>query len=752
MKKIIFTLIMSSAILFGGVSCNVLDQYPHNGVSRDNLSEDDLALLYTGLYCYSQYKPSFEGYFQNDMAGGDFTRGGGSSFATPELWIRDAILPTSGWSTVPWQGYYAWLYQVNEFITAAQPKDNDPDIREMLGGAYFFRGLIYYNLVSKYRNVQILRKATNEPIANSSEAEGWAFVEENLRMAIERCPNFTNKNYVSVQAAKALMARTYLAQGKHVEAAGLAVQLIEDPVFELADFDLIFRGQENKEEIFTFINDKEESGINFASQFYQPATTYAIYGTPNASQWCSSQLRPRFHTGSAVADPDPFLIALAAHTGTHDLALLRYHTDGFQQVGHIAADDDRGEPVVGELAVDDLDGILGHALDGPVFGVLHAVVAFADIVAVVDGGDHLLQGVGARLDKGIGHPGVGLPTGGLSSAVAGGGGAQLQGGAQVGDARHQDAVFDDLGIAGKHALVVEEIAACAQCRSRTVLHIDDGGGHVFAHIFLGQGPVLDEHIHLYAMAEGLMADQAGHMGVGDDVVLSGDHGLCSGQHMGGMQDLVHDTGKLLHHEGEGRFVLAGAELHRLVVFTVDHTDHAVDPGVVLVQLPIWGDEQLAGLHGVEADTDIAQVFAFGADIVPELPAVVQEAFLGMGIQIAGPGEGLHQGLVGKVMDADGLGLQPGAEAEALLDFCHLSIQVAVDIVKGIFVENAVPGGLDHKAALGIHAGGDIGQLAADGIGPGLHIHAQDADIVVALLQLCHQGLCISPAGLQEIGK
>lgn len=274
MKKIIFTLIMSSAILFGGVSCNVLDQYPHNGVSRDNLSEDDLALLYTGLYCYSQYKPSFEGYFQNDMAGGDFTRGGGSSFATPELWIRDAILPTSGWASVPWQGYYAWLYQVNEFITAAQPKDNDPDVREMLGGAYFFRGLIYYNLVSKYRNVQILRKATNEPIANSSEAEGWAFVEENFRMAIERCPNFTNKNYVSVQAAKALMARTYLAQGKHVEAAGLAVQLIEDPAFELADFELIFREQENKEEIFTFINNSEENGINFAGNFYQPATTY----------------------------------------------------------------------------------------------------------------------------------------------------------------------------------------------------------------------------------------------------------------------------------------------------------------------------------------------------------------------------------------------------------------------------------------------------------------------------------------------
>ena len=273
MKNIIL-LIISAITLLGTVSCNVLDQYPHNGVSRDNLTEDDLALLYTGLYCYSQYKPSFEGYFQNDMAGGDFTRGSGASPATPALWIRDAILPTSGWSATPWIGYYAWLYQVNEFITAAQGKANDPDIREMLGGAYFFRGLIYYNLVSKYRNVQILRQATNEPIANSSEAEGWAFVEENLNNAIDMCPSFVNKNYVSAQAAMALMARAKLAQGKKTEAANLAVKLIDYPSFELEDFELIFRGEENKEEIFTFINSAEESGINFATQFYQPATTY----------------------------------------------------------------------------------------------------------------------------------------------------------------------------------------------------------------------------------------------------------------------------------------------------------------------------------------------------------------------------------------------------------------------------------------------------------------------------------------------
>ena len=45
MKKIIYTLIMSVAVCLTTVSCNVLDQYPHNGVSRDNLTEEDLAFI-----------------------------------------------------------------------------------------------------------------------------------------------------------------------------------------------------------------------------------------------------------------------------------------------------------------------------------------------------------------------------------------------------------------------------------------------------------------------------------------------------------------------------------------------------------------------------------------------------------------------------------------------------------------------------------------------------------------------------------
>lgn len=254
------------------MSCNVLDQYPHNAKPKEHLEYDDIPLLYRGLYTYTQYKPAFEGYFQNELAGGDFTRGGTSTYATPELWITDALTALSGWTSVPWQGYYTCLYQINEFINLVEPYKGEREMVKMLGDAYYFRGLIYYNLVSKYRNVLIIRKPTNAALANSSEKEGWAFVEENLNLAIEMCAEFTDKHYVSVQAAKALMARTKLAQGKKDEAAELAVELIKDPLFALADFEQIFRGEDNQEEIFTFLNDSEENGINFANNFYSQAT------------------------------------------------------------------------------------------------------------------------------------------------------------------------------------------------------------------------------------------------------------------------------------------------------------------------------------------------------------------------------------------------------------------------------------------------------------------------------------------------
>lgn len=271
MKKIILALLTASIIIS---SCDILDKYPHDAVSRDSVSEEDLELLYTGLYCYSQYKPGFEGYFQNDMTGGDFFRGGGSVWPDAPSWIKDFFLPTNGWIQVPYTGYYALLYQINSFIEVAEKAPQTDKVRQMLGVAYYFRALDYYNIVTKYRIAPLMRVTSNDPQPNSTEEALWAFVNEDLEKALAMCPEYSTKYYVSLQAAKALAARAYIAQGKKAEAAKLADDLIADPLFALDDFTKIFRGEANSEVIFTFANLPEENGIKFAGEFLQPATIY----------------------------------------------------------------------------------------------------------------------------------------------------------------------------------------------------------------------------------------------------------------------------------------------------------------------------------------------------------------------------------------------------------------------------------------------------------------------------------------------
>lgn len=271
MKKIILALLTASIIIS---SCDILDKYPHDAVSRDSVSEEDLELLFTGLYCYSQYKPGFEGYFQNDMTGGDFFRGGGSVWPDAPSWIKDFFLPTNGWIQVPYTGYYALLYQINSFIEVAEKAPQSDKVRQMLGVAYYFRALDYYNIVTKYRIAPLMRVTSNDPQPNSTEEALWAFVNEDIEKALAMCPEYSTKYYVSLQAAKALAARAYIAQGKKEEAAKLADDLIADPLFALDDFTKIFRGEANSEVIFTFANLPEENGIKFAGEFLQPATIY----------------------------------------------------------------------------------------------------------------------------------------------------------------------------------------------------------------------------------------------------------------------------------------------------------------------------------------------------------------------------------------------------------------------------------------------------------------------------------------------
>ncbi|MBP5637068.1 MAG: RagB/SusD family nutrient uptake outer membrane protein [Bacteroidales bacterium] len=265
MKKYIIYLAAALAL----VSCDkLLNQYPHNAVSSDNLTEEDAELLMVGAYNIAQYKPTFNGWAMFDIIGGDIIRPGATSTNTPALVVQGAIAPDNSMVSSPWNGYYAGLYQINNFINSVEKIPDSARKTEMLGVGHFFRGLYYYNLVTRWRSVPIVTGPITEDVGQDSEADCWKFVEDEFKLAAQMAPDFSNKNYVSKDAAKALLARTYLATGKKAEAAALAEELITCGRFALADFSDIFRGKYNREEIFTFANLLEEGSYNIGSYYY----------------------------------------------------------------------------------------------------------------------------------------------------------------------------------------------------------------------------------------------------------------------------------------------------------------------------------------------------------------------------------------------------------------------------------------------------------------------------------------------------
>ncbi|TZF86290.1 RagB/SusD family nutrient uptake outer membrane protein (plasmid) [Pedobacter sp. BS3] len=267
MKIKILLLIAGFAAL---TSCQKqLDLYPHSAASSANLSAKDVELFLNGVYNKVQNAPGRESYIMFDLIGGNLITARGTGGAI-QL-INSIMKPEQSMVSAAWNGYYGALYQVNVLLESAQSMEESARKNEVLGIVHFFRGYIYYNLITRWGGVPIIEKNTLDNLPRNSEAEVWAFIESELTQAINLAPAYNDYYYVSKQAAQALMARVKLAEGKKSEAATLAEGLINSGAFKLDSFEKIFRNQQNTEEIFAFKNLTAESSITISTLFY----TYA---------------------------------------------------------------------------------------------------------------------------------------------------------------------------------------------------------------------------------------------------------------------------------------------------------------------------------------------------------------------------------------------------------------------------------------------------------------------------------------------
>lgn len=269
------TILLCSLCLLSSCS-DMLDQYSHSAIPPEAVTEKDLPAMRLGMYNRMQNEPTTRGFIICDILGGDITQ----SVYNPIDVIKSVLSPLNSTIVDMWNGYYSALYQVNNVLATTSKFPGSSIALKARGEALYFRAYIYFNLVTLWGGVPILRENTLDKLPRSSVADVWALIDEDLENAASLLGNTDSYYYVSYNAVQALKARVLLSQGKKKEAAALAEELIKLGTYSLDSFDNTFYRKEakiSKEVIFAFQNITQESNINISDLFY-------TYGMPNKGQ------------------------------------------------------------------------------------------------------------------------------------------------------------------------------------------------------------------------------------------------------------------------------------------------------------------------------------------------------------------------------------------------------------------------------------------------------------------------------------
>lgn len=249
--------------LFIGCSDDLNNLYPKHAIPKENLTDSDIAKLLNGTYAEME-ELIFKFYFDGDVKGENFTGGPGFSLNDPV-----SMAPGSADVLSKWQKCFTSLKQVNFLIEVYEGTSSDSKVvREAGGAAYYFRALLYYQLVTRWGGVPIIRELTEEIVPISPEADVWMFITDDLSKAEKLLPSFSDKFYVSLSACNALSAKVYLALKDNAKALEYADKVLGENRFTLSASSQEYAsayifGNNSKETVFALANKRSSSYLLF---------------------------------------------------------------------------------------------------------------------------------------------------------------------------------------------------------------------------------------------------------------------------------------------------------------------------------------------------------------------------------------------------------------------------------------------------------------------------------------------------------
>lgn len=262
MKK--YILILTITLLASSCSDSLDKIAPRNAIGESQLKDTDISKLRNGVYA-SVESGVFDFAFDFDVRADNYRGGPGLSLVDP---VNSN--PADAGILSLWRSAYRRIKDINFLIERIDNTANQTAIMQTYKAeALYFRGLMYYNLVTRWGGVPILTRTTVDIIQRSTEAQVWQQIKDDLLAAELVLPNFTNKFFVSKQASQALLARVYLATNDKPNALTYADKVITYGTSTTTNFALandangyaanFIANTPSKEVIFAFVNNNSNN-------------------------------------------------------------------------------------------------------------------------------------------------------------------------------------------------------------------------------------------------------------------------------------------------------------------------------------------------------------------------------------------------------------------------------------------------------------------------------------------------------------
>lgn len=220
MKKLLF--ILSGCTLLGLASCKKqLDEQAHSFLTPDNFYKTaaDATSAINGVFSVLQDQKYYQRtvYIISEVSG-DFFYPNPISGDRGDIY-SGTFTATNGEITNWWVNSYKMIKNANDVITYVPGIKMDTVQRNnIVGNAYFLRGMAYFDLVRTYGDVPLLLTAGDQNLfpSRTSADKVYAQLISDLKYAEQNCyhmdkVNSTNtQGMISSEAASAMLARVYL--------------------------------------------------------------------------------------------------------------------------------------------------------------------------------------------------------------------------------------------------------------------------------------------------------------------------------------------------------------------------------------------------------------------------------------------------------------------------------------------------------------------------------------------------------------